>query len=183
MTRLPQIPTEKLTPEQRRVHDAIVAGPRGGVRGPFAAWLRSPELADRAQKLGEFLRFNTSLSKRLNEMAIIITARAWTAQYEWYAHARLAREAGLDDAIIKAIAERRRPDRMAEDEAVVYDFCTELHRDHRVSDATWKRAVAAFGETGAVELIGVSGYYVLVAMTLNVAEVQLPEGEPLPLSD
>jgi 4-carboxymuconolactone decarboxylase len=180
VARLVPIPEDALTDAQRRVRDAIAAGPRGGARGPFPALLRSPELAERAARLGEYLRFGTSLPPRLSEMAILITGRAWTAQYEWYAHAALARKAGLAEPIIAAIAERRRPESMQPDEAVLYDFCTELHEKHGVSDAVYDRALAVFGETGIVEIIGISGYYVLVAMTLNVAQVPLPDGvEPL----
>lgn len=183
MARLAPIPETSLTADQRRVLDAIASGPRGGARGPFPALLRSPELADRAAKLGEFLRYNTSLPPRLSEMAILITARAWTAQYEWFAHAPLAIKGGLSEEIVAAIAERRRPEGMQPDEAALYEFCTELHRDHRVSDATYGRALELFGERGIVEIIGLSGYYVMVAMTLNVAGVPLPEGTALPLKD
>lgn len=183
MGRLDPIPEESLTDVQRRVRNTIAAGPRGGARGPFPAMMRSPELADRAAKLGEFLRFGTSLPPRLSEMAIIITAREWTAQYEWYAHAQLALKGGLSSDIVDAIAARRRPPKMQDDEAVMYDFCTELHRTRGVSDATYKRAVGAFGENGVVEIIGLSGYYVMVAMTLNVAQVPLPAGVEPPLKD
>ena len=179
--RLAPIDEQSLTPEQRRVRDTIAAGPRGGARGPFPALLRSPELAQRAAYLGEFLRFNTSLPPRLSEMAILITARAWTAQYEWFAHAPLAIKGGLSEKIVAAIAERRRPEGMQPDEAALYEFCTELHHDHGASDATYARAVEAFGERGVVEIIGLSGYYVMVAMTLNVAQVPLPDGTEPPL--
>jgi len=176
MNRLPPLDPESLSPRQKEIYSAIAAGPRGSVRGPFPAWIRSPELADRGQKLGEFCRYHTAFDPRLSELAILMCARHWTAQYEWYAHARMAREAGLADAIIDAIARRERPD-MADDEAAVHDFCQELHRDHNVSDATYQRVLDLFGERGAVELIGISGYYTLVSMTLNVANVQLPDGE------
>lgn len=179
--RLPNLPPEQLTPEQRQVADAIAGGPRGGLRGPFPALLRSPEAADRVQKLGEYLRFNSSIPAQLNELAIIITARAWTAQYEWYAHHRLALQAGLPDAIAQAVAENRRPEGMTDDQRLVYEFCTELHRDKGVSDATYNAAKARFGERGVVDLVTVSGYYVLVAMVLNVSRVPLPEGVPVPL--
>ena len=122
MARLPM--PETLSERQREVLDAISAGPRGGARGPFAALLRSPELCERAQLLGAFCRFGTSLGPRLSELAILVTAREWTAQYEWYAHARLAREAGLDGEIVEAIKARRRPEGMAADEAAVYDLST-----------------------------------------------------------
>ncbi len=166
-----------MSPEQKKVYDDIVSGPRGGIRGPFAAWLRSPQLADRAQKLGEYCRFNTSLPKRLSELAILMTARHWTAQFEWYAHARLAREAGLDDAIVEAIREHQRPARMADDEAAIYDFCNEAYALHYVTDATYARAIAQFGEASVVELVGVIGYYCLVSLTLNIFKMPLPEGE------
>ena len=180
MARLPM--PETLTARQREVLDAIADGPRGGARGPFAALLRSPELCERAQLLGAFCRFGTSLGPRLSELAILVTAREWTAQYEWFAHARLAREAGLGEAIVEAIEERRRPEGMAADEAAIYDLSTELYATKRVSDATYDRAVAALGEAGVVETIGVMGYYCLVSMALNVSGVELPEGEPEPLS-
>ena len=180
-SRFPPLSREAMTPAQRAVAEAIVAGPRGGLRGPFQAWLRAPELAQRLQKLGEHLRFEGSVPRRLNELAILITARAWDAQFEWFAHHRLALEAGLDPAIAADIAEGRRPAALAPDEAAVYDFCTELRATRAVSDATLARALEHVGEQGVVELIAVSGYYYLVSMTLNVAEVPLPEGVAPPL--
>ncbi len=180
MARLPM--PETLTERQQEVLDAISAGPRGGARGPFAGLLRSPELCERAQLLGAFCRFGTSLGPRLSELAILVTAREWTAVYEWYAHARLAREAGVDDAIIEAIKDRRRPEGMAADEAAIYDLSAELYATKRVSDATYERAVSEVGEVGVVETIGVMGYYCLVSMVLNVSGVELPEGAPEPLS-
>jgi 4-carboxymuconolactone decarboxylase len=179
--RFPPLHPEAMTADQRRVADAIASGPRGGLRGPFQAWLRSPEIANRLQKVGEYLRFSSSVPRRLNELAILITARAWDAQFEWYAHHRLALEAGLDPAVAADIAEGRRPAAMQADEAVVYDFCTELRATHRVSDATLAAAQGLLGEAGVIDLIAVSGYYDIVSMTLNVAEVPLPDGLPDPL--
>ena len=179
--RLPPIPAGAMTPEQRRVAEAITAGPRGGLRGPFPAMLRSPEVAERFQKLGEYLRFDSSIPAALNELAILITAREWSAQYEWYAHHILAMKAGLPPAIAEAVAQGRRPEGMSEDQRIVWEFCTELHRTRFVSDATYEAARARFGEQGVIDLIAVSGYYVAVAMTLNVAQVPLPPGAtPLP---
>ena len=178
--RMPQIPLEKMTPAQRAVADAIVSGPRGGMRGPFNSWLRSPELADRLQKVGEYVRFNTSLDKRLNEMAILMTAQHWGSQYEWYAHAPLALKAGLDPAIVNALGEGRKPDAMKEDEAIVWEFTTQLRRARNVDDAIYARAVEKFGENGIVDLIAVNGYYDVVSMTLNVARVAPPDGETMP---
>ncbi|MBY0330796.1 MAG: carboxymuconolactone decarboxylase family protein [Acetobacteraceae bacterium] len=179
--RLPLIPEEQRTEAQRAVVANIMAGPRGSVRGPFAALLRSPTVADRVQSLGEYLRFRSSIPPALNELAICITAREWTAQYEWYAHARLALEAGLPAAILDAVAEGREPAGMDADQRLVWTFCTEMHRDRGVSDATYEATKGRFGEGGVVDLIAVSGYYTLVGMTLNISRVPLPAGVPVPL--
>src|SRR2546427_9399478 len=178
--RFPSLEPERMSPAQKRVHDAIASGPRGGVRGPFGVLLRSPELADRVQKVGEHLRFNSSLPPRLNEFAILINARFWGSKYEWYAHRPLALKGGLAEAIADDVANGRRPAGMKDDEAVVFDFCSVLHRQHLVDDALFKRAVSTLGEQGAVDLIGVSGYYTLVSMVLNVAEWPLPAGVASP---
>jgi len=179
--RFPQLSPEQMTAEQKQVADGILAGPRKSLAGPFNAWLRSPELADRLQKVGEYLRFHSSVPPRLNEFAILITAREWTSQFKWYAHYPLAIKAGLDPKIAADLAAGKRPDGMQDDEMTIYDFCIELHRDKRVSDRTFEAAVGKLGEQGVVELIAVSGYYDLVSMTLNAAAVPLPPGEPLPL--
>ena len=179
--RLPPLAPEAMTPEQKRIVDGIVAGPRGGLRGPFPAMLRSPEVAERFQKLGEYLRFDSSIPTALNELAILVTAREWSAQYEWYAHHLLAMKAGLPPAIAEAVAEGRKPDGMDADQALVWQFCTELHKTKQVSDASYAATKDRFGERGIIDLIAVSGYYVAVAMTLNVAQVPLPPGVPVPL--
>lgn len=178
MARLEPLDLENLDAEQKAVADAIRSGPRGGLRGPFEAWLRAPGLADPAQKLGAYCRYASSLPRDLNELAIIITGKRWRAQFEFWAHARLAREAGLDDAIIEAVRVGERPPFKRESERVVYDFVTEYFANNRVSDATYQRAVDAFGVRGVVDLVGVVGYYGLVSMTLNVFEVALPDGVP-----
>lgn len=183
MTRLPMIPEDKLTDAQRRAVKAVTAGKRAGVRGPFPAMLRSPEVCERAAVLGEFMRFGTSLPQRLSEMAILITAYNWRAQYEWFAHAPIAQKAGLSDEIIEAIRLGKRPASMKADEAVLYDVCTELHTAKRVSDATYRQAVETFGEHGVIDILGISGYYVLVSMVLNTAQVALPEGEKNPFPE
>ena len=180
MSRFPDLSPDQMSPAQTRVADAIKSGPRGGIRGPFAVLLRSPELADRVQRLGEHLRFNSSLSPRLNEFAIIINARFWESKYEWFAHRPLAERAGLAQSIADAVARGERPQGMKDDEALVYDFCTTLHRRHFVDDALFARTKAGLGEQGVVDLIGVSGYYTLVSMVLNVAEIPLPAGTPPP---
>jgi 4-carboxymuconolactone decarboxylase len=178
--RFPTLEPGQMSPAQRRVHDAIAGGPRGGVRGPFGVLLRSPELADRVQKVGEHLRFNSSLPARLNEFAILINARFWESKYEWFAHRPFALKGGLAESIADAVAQQRRPAGMKEDEEVVYEFCTALHAKHFVDAALFQRALTALGEQGVVDLIGVSGYYTLVSMVLNVAEIPLPAGTPAP---
>jgi 4-carboxymuconolactone decarboxylase len=178
--RFPEIPLDKMTPQQRTVADAIMSGPRKGMSGPFNAWLRSPELADRLQKVGEYVRFNSSLDRRLNEMAIIMTAQYWGSTYEWFAHAPLAIKAGLDPDIVAAIGAGNKPARMKDDEAIVWEFATQLRRDHHVDDAIYAKAVDKFGENGVVDLIAVSGYYDVVSMTLNVARVSPPADAQLP---
>ena len=168
---------------QLKVYRDLASGPRAGVRGPFNALLRSPILADRAQKLGEYLRFESVLPARLNEFAILITARHWNAQYEWYAHHIHAMKGGLKPEIAADLAQGKRPANMQDDEAIVFDFCHELHTNKGVSYATYARALKQFGERGVVDLIGVSGYYSLVSMVLNVDRQPLPDGVPLPLPD
>lgn len=179
--RLPALPADRLDDAQQAVVRNIMAGPRGSIRGPFAALMRSPTVADRVQSLGAYLRFQSSIPAALNELAICITAREWSAQYEWYAHARLALEAGLPASILDDVAAGREPAGMDADQRLVWTFATELHRDRGVSDATYAAVRDRFGEQGVVDLVAVSGYYVLVAMTLNVSRVPLPAGVPVPL--
>src|SRR6516165_2497601 len=178
--RFPQLPLDKMTPQQRTAAEAIMAGPRGSLNGPFNAWLRSPDLADRLQRVGEYVRFKTSLDKRLNEMAILMTAQYWGASYEWYAHAPLAAKAGLAPEVIKALGEGKKPDNMKDDEAIVWEFTTQLRRDHGVDDAIYTSALEKFGERGIIDLIAVNGYYDVVSMTLNVAHVKPPKDAQLP---
>jgi len=176
MSRLPAIDPAKLNPDQRKVYDSIASGPRGGVRGPFLALIHVPELTNRIQHLGEYLRFNTSYPPRLSELAIIVTARHFDCQYEWHAHAPLAVKGGLAQAIVDAVREKRRPQKMQADETAVYDFVSELVSRNKVSDAAYQRVVELFKITGAVELAGLVGYYIMVAMTLLAHEVPLPAG-------
>ncbi len=178
--RMPEMTLEQMTPAQRTIAEAIMSGPRGRMSGPFNAWLRSPILADRLQKVGEYVRFNTSLDKRINEMAILMTAQAWGAQYEWYAHAPLALKAGLDPEVVKAIGAGEKPANMKDDEAIVWEFTTQLRRDHSVNDAIYSRALEKFGEQGIIDLVAVNGYYDVVSMTLNVAHVKAPAEAVMP---
>ncbi len=190
--RFKQIPVDQLNAEQRTLYDAIRSGPRsklsnsgasqpGPLGGPFNVWLRSPGIGDCIQRLGEEIRFRSSLPAKLNELAIIITGRIWTSHYEWHAHCKLALDAGLDPSIAQDIAENRRPAKMDEDETIVYDFSMELHKSQGVSDATYKRAVDRFGERGVMDIIAANGFYALVSMCLNVDRTPLPAGVVSPL--
>lgn len=172
--RMPPIPDDKLSPAQKKVVADIVAGPRKHLVGPFIPLLRSPDFMDRLQRTGEYLRYNSAFEPRLSELAILITARLWSQNFEWYAHRPIAEKAGLKPAIIAAIAEGRRPDGMAEDEAAIYDFLDELIRTKAVTDATYARIEKRFGERGVIDLVGIHGYYSLLAMVLNVSRAPLP---------
>jgi len=179
--RFPHLTPEQMSPQQKAVADKIVAGPRKSMGGPFNAWLRDPALADRLQALGEQVRFHSSLPPRINEFAILITAREWDADYEWYAHYPLALKAGLKAEVAADLANGRRPRGMAADEAAVYDFMSELRKRRRVSDGKYAAVQQQFGDQGVVDLVALSGYYDLVSMTLNTAQVRPSEPGPLPL--
>ena len=178
--RLAELRPGAMTPEQKAIYDAIASGPRKSAAGPFNAWLRSPVLADRLQKVGEYVRFQSSLPKRLNEFAILIAGRYWNAAFEWAYHYPLAIEAGVPAPVLADLAAGREPVGMSADEALVYRFSTELRRDKAVSDATYAAALTRFGERGVVDLIAVNGYYDIVCMTLNVAQVPTPAGSKAP---
>ncbi len=183
--RMPAIPDAALTDAQKTAVQAIVSGPRGRLVGPFIPLLRSPEFMLRLQHTGAYLRFDSALEPRRSEMVILMTARLWTQAFEWHHHRPIAEKAGLSAEIIDAIAEGRRPAKMAADEAAIYDFVDELSRTRSVSDATYARAVEQFGERGVIDMIGIHGYYSLLAMVLNVSRAPLPDGEkpgidPLP---
>jgi 4-carboxymuconolactone decarboxylase len=167
---------DEMTPAQHTMVEHLFAGPRAGANGPFNVLLRSPEMGDIAQQFGASMRFNQAMPRKLNEMAIIITARYWTAQYEWYAHKQAALQAGLNPAIVDAIQNGRRPANMQKDEAAVYTFCTELLNTKHVSDATFQTAKDSVGEKGIVDLMGVMSWYQMVSMLLNVDRYPLPDG-------
>jgi 4-carboxymuconolactone decarboxylase len=191
--RFPILQPDQMNAEQKKLLDLLLAGPRGAGDaspeavqrilhgGPWNAWMRSPDLGNRLQNVGEYIRYKTSLPLRLNEFAILITAREWSSQYEWYAHYPFAMKAGLDPKVAEELALGRRPSAMKEDEAAVYEFCTQLHRTRKVDDAAFNRALALLGEQGVVDLVGLSGYYTAVSMTISVAQVIPPDGAPLPL--
>lgn len=167
--RMPPLDAAAMTDEQRKAAQALAAGPRGGVKGPFIALLRSPELMDRLQKVGEYLRFRSALQPRISEFVMLVVSRHWTQQFEWCVHVPLALAAGLKPETVQSLAEGRRPAAMAADEAMAYDLCDELLRTRGLSEATYQSAVASFGERGVVDLLGLMGYFTTVSMVLNVA--------------
>lgn len=182
MPRLAQLSVDDMTPEQKKVRDEVVAGPRGQIVGPINAWLRSPALCDKAQKLGAFCRFESSIDARLREFVILIVARRWSAQIEWWAHHPLAMKAGLDPAIADAVMARRRPGFANRDEEIVYDFCNELLDTHQIGDATYQTMLDTFGEAMTVEFVALLGYYTSVAMILNTFQ-ELPADGSMPFKD
>ena len=176
--RLPPIPAEKQTAEQKKAAEAFKAHRKQDVFGPFVPLFRSPEVMLRAMALGDYLRYRTVLPTKLNEFIILITARQWTQQYEWYVHHPIAIKEGLNPEIAKAVAEGRRPTGMSADEELIYDFCTELLKNQSVSDATYARSTARFGEQGTIDMVGVVGYYTFQSLVLNTARTPLPAGTP-----
>jgi 4-carboxymuconolactone decarboxylase len=182
--RFKPLPESEMTEAQRNAARELASGPRGKMspNGPNALLLRSPDLMSRTQKVGEYLRYSSSLPARLNEFAIMVTARQWTAQVEWLAHQPLALKAGLSPDVAADLALGKRPASMKDDEAVIYQFCTELHETKAVSDATFKAMADKFGERGVIDLIGLCGYYAMLAMVLNVGQQPLPGGVAPPLA-
>jgi 4-carboxymuconolactone decarboxylase len=181
MPRIPDLKPDEMSAEQRRLAEEIGATRGGVVRGPFAIWLRNPALVDLANKFGSFLRTGTSVPRRLSELAILVTARHWTAQYEWHAHENQAREAGITDGVIEAVRGRRRPTFAKQDEAVVYDLVHELYEKRAVSDQTYKRAIDTLGQLMTIELVTIASFYTMVALVLVAFEAPLPAGTKPPL--
>ena len=167
--RMPPLPAGKMTDAQRKAAAEMIAGPRKGVKGPFIPLLRSPELMDRLQKVGEYLRFQSSLEQRISELIMLVVSREWTQHFEWFVHVPLGRKAGISEDTIAALAEGRRPSGMSEDEELAYDFCVELLRNKGVSETTYRRAVMKLGENGVIDMIGVAGYFTTMSMVMNVA--------------
>jgi len=183
ITRFAPLKADELSPSQKAWADVIAAPPRNAKFGnpPYRAYIRNPDLAPRLSALSDYLRWNTTLAPRLSEFAILITARQWTAQYEWFAHYPLALKAGLDPKILGDLSAGRRPDNMRDDEAALYDLATALYRDKKVTDAVYKAAVDRFGERGVMDVIGIIGYYDLVSMTLITMQVGAPNDSVPPL--
>jgi 4-carboxymuconolactone decarboxylase len=183
ITRFAPLKADELSPSQKAWAEMIAAPPRNARFGspPYRAYIRNPELAPRLSALSEYLRWNTTLAPRLSEFAILITARQWTAQYEWFAHYPLALKAGLDPKILGDLSAGRRPDNMRDDEAALYDLVTALYRDKKVTDAVYKAAADKFGERGVMDIIGIIGYYDLVSMTLITMQAEAPNDSVPPL--
>jgi 4-carboxymuconolactone decarboxylase len=179
-SRLTELDQSQMDDAQREVLNEILSGPRGNLDGPFLAWIHSPALANHAQRLGAFCRYHTKLELRLSELAILVTAAWWQSQAEWQIHEPIARKAGLSDDVINAVREQKAPVFHSRDESIVYRVGEELYRTRRVGEALYDEAVSAFGEAAVVELIGIFGYYALVAMTLNVFAVRRDTDTPLP---
>ena len=178
MPRFKPLSQHDMTLDQQRVAQAVASGPRGGLRGPFHALLRSPELADRVRHLGDYVRFESKVPRTLRELAILLVARSWSSRYEW-SPSQARRRGGLDPSIADAIEVGKRPAKLSTDEALVYDLVTELLRDKDISDATFAAATARFGEQMVIELIGTAGYYGFVSLVLNANRTRVAEGSKL----
>lgn len=182
-SRLTPLTEANMDDEQRRVLQDILSGPRGNLDGPFLAWVHSPGLADNAQKLGAFCRYGTRLELRLSELAILVTAAWWQSQAEWQIHEPIARQAGISDEVIEALRTNRTPDFERDDERLIHRLGRSLYETRRIDPSLYEEATACFGDAGLVELVGIFGYYALVAMTLNAFAVRRGTETPLPFSE
>ena len=180
--RMPPIAADKLTDAQRKAIAEFKAARSVDISGPFVPLLRSPEVMSRARAMGDYLRYKSSLPPRLSEFVILLTARRWTQQYEWHAHQPLAIQGGLRAEIVTAIADGRRPAAMAEDEDAVYTLWDEVQRTQNVTDATYARAIGKVGEQGVIDVLGITGYYTMLAMVMNTTRTPLPDGVKPPLA-
>jgi 4-carboxymuconolactone decarboxylase len=181
MARVPDVPLDELTAEQKRIHDEIAGARSGSVRGPFALWIRNPALADAANQFGNALRLHGKLEKRLFELTVLIVARHWSAQYEWYAHEQAALKAGLSAEVVEAIRKKKSPEFAREDERLVYELISEINEKRTLDQASYDLALAALGLDLLIELIATAGFYSMVAMTLNAFDAPVPGGiRPLP---
>ena len=184
--RAPVLTEEELSPEQRALLASIRSGPRGAattIRGPFAVFLHAPAFGELAQQLGGYCRYNTAVPPRLSEFAILVTAKLWRAQFEWFAHAPMAERAGVSKKTISELQRGMVPKSAAKDERAIYDFVNELYARNRVSDKNFARVHEFLGTTGTIELVGILGYYALISMILNVFRMSPPRGEALPFAE
>jgi 4-carboxymuconolactone decarboxylase len=179
--RFKKLTEEEMTPEQRTMVHNVTSGPRGSLNGPFSAYMRSPELGDALQKVGEMVRFHSSFPEPLAELAVCMVAREWNSAYEWASHSEKAVKAGISKETIDAIGQKKRPPHMKPEEAATYDFAHDLLVKHAVSDAHFKEVQSRWGDKGAMDLTGGIGYFVVTAMALNVDVFPAPPGgAPLP---
>ncbi|HET6490793.1 MAG TPA: carboxymuconolactone decarboxylase family protein [Syntrophales bacterium] len=176
--RMPAIPLDKMNALQKKYADEIIKGPRGALYNPFTTLIRSPELMDRAQKIGEYLRYKSAIGTRLTELVILIVARQWTQQVEWAIHEPIALKEGIKPDVILAIADGRRPVGMSDDEEMIYNFCTELHTNKSITDVTYDRVLKRFGEQGVIDTLGINGYYTFLAMVMNGTRTAVPDNKP-----
>ena len=174
---------KQLNEDQTTVYQTILDGPRGEVVGPLKVWLKSPSLAMKAQDLGKFARYETSLSSIMSELAILVTARIWSSGFEWSHHAPIALATGLEQHVVDALSFAKIPVFNDEKLKLIFQFCVELHRDHKVSDTTYSKAYETLGETTVIELVAICGYYGFISMTINSFAVPDGEGPSLPALD
>ncbi|WP_353136070.1 carboxymuconolactone decarboxylase family protein [Limnohabitans sp.] len=179
--RLPLVPQSQWNPAQHACADEITRGPRGGLISPFIPLLRSPELCTHAQRMGEYLRYRSAIGVRLSELAILVTARHWSQEVEWAIHAPIAIREGISESIVQAIGVNQKPPFIQADEQLVYDFSVQSLVDKRINDATWAQAIMHLGEQGAVDLLGIVGYYTMLSILMNGACTPVPEGAKMPL--
>ncbi len=178
--RLPTLAPAQYDEAQRQAVADFLAARKVPISGPFEPMLYSPHVMTLARSMGDYLRYKSGIGNTLSELVIVVTAREWSQDYEWSVHAPIAVKAGIRPEIVAAIRDGRRPEGMSDDEATVYDFTTELHRNHRVSDATYARAEKRFGKPAVVDLVGITGYYTFLAMQLNTAQFRAKGGPSLP---
>lgn len=183
MKRFEELRYENLTQAQKQIYDEIASGPRGRVRGPLAVWLARPDFADKAQKLGQYARYDTVLPPRLSELAILLMARIWAAEFEWWAHRKIAENAGISKEIVDSIQIGKKPAYDAEDEKIVHDFTVNLYCNKKIDDDIYRQATKLLGEEGVVDLVGILGYYTLISMTINVFQVETPQNVKAELSE
>ena len=179
--RLPPIPPASYDAAQKKAAEEFLAVRKVPVFGPFEPLMRSPELMSVARAMGDYLRYNSAIGTTLSEFVILVTAREWAQDYEWHVHAPIALKQGIKKEIVDAVVDGRRPVGMSDDEDICYDFSIELHRNKRVSDATYARALKRFGEKGVIDLVGINGYYTFLAMAMNTSRMPMPaDGQRLP---
>lgn len=178
MARISPPQVQDMSADQKRIHDIIASGPRGRVRGPLAVWLHRPSMAEPAQALGQFCRYDSSLPPRLSELGILVLARWWSSEFEWWAHKAIALDAGVPEAVIDALRDGQPIPFEQADEALIHEFLTQLHQTRRISDELYERAEKMFGKNGVIDLVALAGYYTLISMTLNVFQIAPPDGEP-----